>query len=123
MILGNFFMLGDALSTIAAGFSTNYDLFMENDGNKFYIYIYIHIHTHIYYTQRKFFIFLYMLDGKTAKLHFSGNRCSDQLAFLNAFMECEALNNGFDTFYEYNLSTSSLKTSNNIKVGNILFEV
>lgn len=38
MILGNIFMLGDALSTIAAGFSTNYDLFMGDDGNTLYIY-------------------------------------------------------------------------------------
>jgi len=33
MILGNIFMFGDSLCTIAAGTSTNYDLFIR-DGKK-----------------------------------------------------------------------------------------
>jgi len=34
MVLGNIFMLGDSLCTIAAGSSTDYDLFIEDNGNK-----------------------------------------------------------------------------------------
>lgn len=36
MILGNIFMLGDSLSTIVAGSSTDYDLFMGDDGKKLF---------------------------------------------------------------------------------------
>lgn len=36
MVLGNIFMLGDALSTIVAGSSTDYDLFMGDDSNNFF---------------------------------------------------------------------------------------
>lgn len=34
MILGNIFLLGNFLSIIAAGSSTDYDLFSWDDGNK-----------------------------------------------------------------------------------------
>lgn len=61
------------------------------------------------------------LVQNTAKHNFSGNRYSDQLAFLNAFMQwdstktyCKSVDMHF--FEEYNLSTSVLKTTSNIKV-------
>lgn len=60
------------------------------------------------------------LGQNTAKHHFSGNRCSDQLAFLNAFMQWESMYDGYsndtDTFEENGLSNSVLKATYNIKV-------
>lgn len=60
--------------------------------------------------------------------NFSGNRCSDQLAFLNAFMQIKSFKhcNGvcmMDYFEKYNLSNFMLKTTCNIKVSNINFTV
>lgn len=39
MILGNIFKLGDSLTTIAAGSSTDYNLFKESYGKFFLLYI------------------------------------------------------------------------------------
>ncbi|KAL5233320.1 hypothetical protein ACI65C_000730 [Semiaphis heraclei] len=89
MILANILMLGESLSIIAAGSSTNYELFMGEYGEN------------------------------TAKHHYSGNRCSDQLAFLNAFMQWDSTysyySNEADAFEGNNLSISVLKTTYNIK--------
>lgn len=89
MILANILMLGESLSIIAAGSSTNYDLFIGEYGQT------------------------------TAKHHYSGNRCSDQLAFLNAFMQWDSTygyySNETDAFGDNNLSTSVLKATYNIK--------
>jgi len=43
MVLGNIFMLGDSLSTIAAGSSIDYDLFIEDNGNNSCSPVYIYI--------------------------------------------------------------------------------
>lgn len=70
---------------------------------------------------RLFNQYVYCLDDRTVKRHFSGNRCSDQLVFLNAFMQWDSSNdncisedNGF--YEEYGLSTSGLKNTSSIKV-------
>ncbi|XP_060853737.1 dosage compensation regulator-like isoform X2 [Rhopalosiphum padi] len=89
MILGNILLLGESLSIIAAGSTTNYDLFLGDYGQN------------------------------TAKHYYSGNRCSDQLTFLNAFMQCESTydyyTNDINDFGENGLSTSVLKATYNIK--------
>jgi len=61
------------------------------------------------------------LGQNIAKHNFSGNRFSDQLAFLNAFMHCDLSNENcnsidVDYFNENNLSIFALKTIRNIKV-------
>ncbi|XP_025425468.1 ATP-dependent RNA helicase A-like isoform X1 [Sipha flava] len=91
MILGNILMLGDSLSTIAAGSSTKYDIFIGDYD-----------------------------DQHTMKNNFSANRCSDQLVFLNAFMQWNSSNdycisNDNDILEEFGLSNSGLITTNNIK--------
>lgn len=55
------------------------------------------------------------LGENTIKHRFSGNRCSDQFVFLNAYSQWE----NYNLSDNYNLSTSVLKTSCNIKVGSI----
>ncbi|XP_060872405.1 ATP-dependent RNA helicase A-like [Metopolophium dirhodum] len=89
MILGNILMLGESLSIIAAGSSTNYDLFVGE------------------------------YSENTAKHYYSGNRCSDQLAFLNAFMQWDSTHGYYsdaaDAFGDNNVSTSVLKATHNIK--------
>uniref|UniRef100_A0A2H8TI45 RNA helicase n=1 Tax=Melanaphis sacchari TaxID=742174 RepID=A0A2H8TI45_9HEMI len=90
MILGNILLLGESLSIIAAGSSINYDLFLDDYGEN------------------------------TTKHYYSGNRCSDQLAFLNAFMQSESTycgyyTDGIDAYGENELSTSVLKATHNIK--------
>ncbi|CAI6360148.1 unnamed protein product [Macrosiphum euphorbiae] len=89
MILGNILKLGESLSIIAAGSSTNYDLFVGEYGEN------------------------------TAKHYYSGNRCSDQLAFLNAFMQWDSTygyySKATDAFGDNNVSTTVLKATHNIK--------
>ncbi|CAH1726470.1 unnamed protein product [Aphis gossypii] len=90
MILGNILLLGESLSVIVAQSSTNYDLFLGD------------------YSQN------------AAKHYYSGNRCSDQLTFLNAFMQSESTYYGYsaddnDDFVENELSTTALKSTYKIK--------
>lgn len=90
MILGNILLLGEPLSILVAQSSTNYDLFLGD------------------YSQN------------AAKHYYSGNRCSDQLTFLNAFMQSESTYYGYydddnDDFVEHELSTTALKSTYKIK--------
>jgi len=111
MILGNILMLGESLSIIAAGSSTNYDLFIGDYG----------MSNHMTYLRITILLYFNICLGQTtAKHHYSGNRCSDQLAFLNAFMQWDSTygyySNETDVFGDNNLSTSVLKATYNIKV-------